>query len=134
MALRVVLAMVLLTAPAQSFELQVSAVSSLHFDAEAAKNRPVSKVITLLKDMLKQLEKEGEEDEEIYEKMTCWCTTNDKEKTKSIKEAETRIADLTTSVEELTASSARLGTEMKNLETEVAANQAALDQATAIRE
>jgi hypothetical protein len=45
--------------------------SSLTFDAEAAKNRPVSKVITLLKDMLKQLEKEAEEDEEIYDKMAC---------------------------------------------------------------
>merc|ERR1712232_1247443 len=66
--------------------------------------------------------------------MTCWCQTNDKEKTKAISEAETRIADLTTSVEELTASSARLGTEIKNLEKEVSANQAALDQATAIRE
>ena len=40
----------------------LGAVSSLTFDAEAAKNRPVSKVITLLKDMLKQLEKEAEED------------------------------------------------------------------------
>jgi hypothetical protein len=39
--------------------MQVNAVSSLQFDEEAAKNRPVSKVITLLKDMLKQLEKEG---------------------------------------------------------------------------
>merc|ERR1719389_1044405 len=72
------------------------------------KNRPVSKVITLLKDMLKQLEKEAADDEEIYDKMACWCATNDKEKTKAISEAETRIADLTTSVEELTASSARL--------------------------
>merc|ERR1712228_572560 len=85
-------------------------------------------------DMLKQLQKEADDDEAIYEKMSCWCETNDKEKTKSIAEAETRIADLTTSVEELTASSARLGTEIKNLEKEVAANQAALDQATAIRE
>ncbi len=31
------------------------------------------------KDMLKQLEKEAEEDEEIYDKMACWCETNDKE-------------------------------------------------------
>merc|ERR1712228_1096182 len=81
-----------------------------------------------------QLEKEASDDEEIYDKMSCWCSTNDKEKTKAISEAETRIADLTTSVEELTASSARLGTEIKNLEKEVAANQAALDQATSIRE
>lgn len=66
--------------------------------------------------------------------MACWCQTNDKDKTKSIAEAETRIADLTTQVEELTAGGARVGTEIKNLEKEVAANQAALDQATAIRE
>ena len=62
-------------------------VSSLSFDVDAAKNRPVSKVITLLKDMLKQLEREAEEDEEIYDKMACWCETNDKEKTKAIADA-----------------------------------------------
>merc|ERR1712072_1302248 len=108
--------------------------SSLTFDTDQSKNRPVSKVITLLKDMLKQLEKEAEEDEEIYDKMACWCETNDKEKTKSIADAEARISDLTTKIEELTASSARLNTEIKNLEKEVAENQAALDKATAIRQ
>ena len=41
---------------------------------------------------------------------------------------------MTTKIEELTASSARLNTEIKNLEKEVAKNQEALDQATAIRE
>merc|ERR1719373_1062188 len=108
--------------------------SALKFDEQAAKNRPVSKVITLLKDMLKQLEKEAEEDEEIYDKVACWCETNDREKTKAIADAEAKIADLTVRIEELTAASARLNTEIKNLEKEVAANQEALDQATAIRE
>merc|ERR1719353_779387 len=84
--------------------------------------------------MLKQLEKEAEEDEEIYDKMACWCETNDKEKTKAIAEAEARIADLTAMIEELTASSARLNTEIKNLEGEVARNQEALDKATAIHQ
>merc|ERR1719401_1763557 len=84
--------------------------------------------------MLKQLEKEAEEDEDIYDKVACWCETNDKEKTKSIAEAEARIDALTTKIEELTATSARLNTEIKNLEKEVAANQEALDKATAIRE
>jgi chromosome segregation ATPase len=120
--------------PVLGFDMEVSIKSSLTFDAEAAKNRPVSKVITLLKDMLKQLEKEAEEDEEIYDKMACWCETNDKEKTKSIADAEARISDLTTKIEELTASSARLNTEIKNLEKEVAENQDALDKATAIRQ
>merc|ERR1719262_807649 len=84
--------------------------------------------------MLKQLEKEAEEDEEIYDKMACWCETNDKEKTKAIEEAEAHITDLTAMIEELTAASARLNTEIKNLEGEVAKNQEALDKATALRQ
>merc|ERR1719446_1796588 len=118
----------------QGVDLSVHATSSLTFDAEAAKNRPVTKVVNLLKDMLKQLEKEAEEDEEIYDQLACWCATNEKEKTKSVAEAEQRITDLTTSIEDLTASSSRLGTEIKNLEKEVAENQHALDQAVAIRQ
>merc|ERR1740127_64154 len=84
-----------------------------------AKNRPVSKVVTLLKDMIAQLEKEAEEDEEVYEAIGCWCETNDKEKTKSIADAEQRIADLTSAIEEHTANSARLNTEIENLNKEV---------------
>merc|ERR1719221_1063949 len=49
--------------------------------------------------MLKQLEKEAEEDEDIFDKMACWCETNDKEKTKSIKDAEARIAQLQVQIE-----------------------------------
>jgi chromosome segregation ATPase len=125
---------VALFSSACAFKMEVGITSSLSFDEQEAKNRPVSKVITLLKDMMKQLEKEAEEDEEIYDKMACWCETNDKEKTKAIADAEARISDLTTKIEELTASSARLNTEIKNLEKEVAENQAALDKATAIRQ
>jgi len=104
------LAAALVVSPVLGLDMDVSVHTSLRFDAQAAKNRPVSKVITLLKDMMKQLEKEAEEDEEIYDKMACWCETNDKEKTKAIADAEARISDLTTKIEELTASSALLNT------------------------
>jgi len=114
--------------------MDVSAVSSLRFDAEsAAKNRPVSKVITLLKDMLIQLQKEAEEDEDIYDKLACWCETNDREKTKAIKEAEEKIDMLISKIEELTGLSAQLSTEIKNLEKDIAKDQNSLDQATGIR-
>merc|ERR1719384_1849385 len=77
----------------------LTGTSSLTFNAAAAKNRPVSKVIALLKDMLKQLEKEAVEDEDTYDKVACWCETNDREKTKSIKEAEAKIDALTSRIE-----------------------------------
>jgi hypothetical protein len=65
--------------------------------------------------------------------MGCWCETNDKEKTKSIGDAEQRINDLTASIEDLTANSARLNTEIENLNKEVSKNEQALDSATALR-
>merc|ERR1719267_515 len=113
--------------------MEVSTHSALTFDAEAAKNRPVTKVINLLKDMLKQLEKEAEEDQEVYDNFVCWCTTNDKEKTKAIADAEARIENLTAKIDELTALSSQLNTEIENLDAELAKNQGALDKATAMR-
>merc|ERR1719327_1688137 len=65
--------------------------------------------------MVKQLEKEGEEDEEVYETMGCWCVTNEKAKTKSIADAETAVETLTSSIEGFTANSAKLNTEIANL-------------------
>jgi len=120
---------------AASVDLSVhvkSSLSSLTLDT-SNKNSPVAKVITVLGDMLKQLEKESEEDEELYETMTCWCETNDREKTKAIADAEAKIDDLGVKIEELTAKSGKLGVEIKNLEKEVAKNQAAMDKATEIR-
>merc|ERR1719379_1952992 len=84
--------------------------------------------------MLVQLEKEAEEDAEIYDNMVCWCTTNDKDKVKSIDDAEAKIEDLTTKIEELTALAARLTTEIEDLEAEIAKNEAALAKAKSMRE
>lgn len=130
------LTFVFLAAPAMAAYAETDSVSmeSVQEFEKDAKNRPVSKVINLLKDMVKQLEKEGEEDEEIYETMGCWCVTNDKAKTKSIANAETEIETLTATIESLTATSAKLNTEIKNLGEEIAKNEEALATATSVRE
>jgi hypothetical protein len=102
-------------------------------EVDGDKAYPVTKVVTLLKDMQAQLEKEGEEDEATYDKMACWCKTNDREKAMSVKEAETRIADLTTTIESTAASSGRLKTEIANEEADLAKSNKALDQLIAMR-
>jgi len=102
-------------------------------EVDGDKQYPVTKVVTLLKDMQAQLEKEGEEDEEAYDKMACWCKTNDREKAMSVKEAETRIADLTTTIESTSASSGRLKTEIANEEADLAKGNKGLGQLVAMR-
>jgi septal ring factor EnvC (AmiA/AmiB activator) len=114
--------------------LSFAAVHGLRFDASVSKEYPVSKVVQLIKDMKAQLEKEQEADEEIYEKLACWCETNDKEKTKAVADAEAKLANLQAKIETLTAQSAQLNVELEGLEKEVAANQKSLDVATALRE
>merc|ERR1719160_2188578 len=86
-----------------------------------------------MKDMLKQMEKDAEIDEEVYEKFICWCTTNDATKTKEIKDAEEKIKMLGLQIDEWTAFSGQLSVQisghykdMKNLKENLA-------KATAIR-
>merc|ERR1719335_658670 len=110
MPMQAALLLALAASAALAADMEISVHSVLNFDVEAAKKRPVTKVVNLLKDMLKQMEAEAEEDEEIYEKMACWCETNDKEKTKAIADAEAHIKDLTSKIEEMSAASARLNT------------------------
>merc|ERR1719379_2682898 len=97
------------------------------------KERPVTKVVNILKEMVTQLEHEAEEDEDVYQAMSCWCTTNDAAKTQAIAAGERKINDLTATIEEATANSARLNTEIANLQKEVAKNGNALDTAKALR-
>lgn len=95
--------------------------------------KPITKVIGLLKDMQTQLQKEADEDAEMFEKMGCWCETNDKEKTKAIADAEKHIAGLTAAIEAGTAKSSSLETEIEKLGKDIAKSSSALAQATAIR-
>jgi len=125
-------AVALLLVAAHSFDLKAS--SSLTFDEAGAKNRPVSKVVALLKDMLKQLEKEAEEDEEIYDKLACWCETNDKEKTKAIADAEALMSSLESDIKAKSAKMGELETEIGATKDQIAADTESLKKATAIRE
>jgi len=113
--------------------LSPSAAANVATKDENSKQYPITKVVTLLKDMQSQLEKEGEEDEEVYDKMACWCKTNDREKSMSLKEAESRISDLTTTIETTAASSGRLKTEIANEASDLAKSEKALGQLTAMR-
>jgi len=95
---------------------------------------PIRKVITLLEEMKSTVEKDASEDLKAYDKYMCWCETNKKEKTAAIEAAEQRIADLTTFLEEAAAEEAELKTEISGLESDIAADEDALKEATAVRE
>lgn len=94
---------------------------------------PVSKVVKLLQDMLKQLDADAEEDAEVDESMMCWCKSNDQQKTKAIEDNTDKSAQLTNAIEQDRALAAQLTTELDNLKTELDTNNKALSTSIAIR-
>merc|ERR1719267_153184 len=112
--------------------LLVGSAAALRVDS--SKDRPVTKVVNLLKDMQAQLEKEASQDEELYDQMVCWCETNEKDKTKAIEIANQMIKDFTAAIEESAAKNSQLTTEVAGLKSEIAKNTKALDEAGALRE
>jgi len=97
------------------------------------KERPVSKVINLLKEMKDTLEKEGEEDQKVYDTMACWCETNEQSKTKAVADGIRTDKKLTALIPELAAKQATLKVETEQLQKEMKANEEALAEATEIR-
>merc|ERR1719379_847135 len=83
--------------------------------------------------MLKELEAEAEADEEIYDKLACWCETNDKDKTKVTIDAKVTISSLKRHIDEWGELSVSLALEIKNLESSIYTLNESLSKASAIR-
>jgi len=112
----------------------VPASAKLDFSDNSQKRNAVQKVVGLLKEMSEQIEKEGADDAEMYDKMACWCETNTKEKTKAIADAQQRITDLNAAVPEYAAKAAQLDVDIKQLAKDLGIATTALEEATGIRE
>jgi len=97
------------------------------------KERPITRVVNLLKDMQAELQAEQDADQEMYDKMVCWCETNDKEKTKAIADANQAIDDLGAAIEENTALASTREVELGALAKETANLEKALSEAEALR-
>jgi len=99
----------------------------------AGEARPVSKVVKLLKGMQEQLDSESKEDEDMSDKMECWCNANENDNKRTIAESTETIATQTDAVETNTALVERLRLEMRKITQEVAENKNAVDTGKAIR-
>eukprot|EP00397_Hematodinium_sp_SG-2012_P013269 GEMP01013465.1.p1 GENE.GEMP01013465.1~~GEMP01013465.1.p1 ORF type:complete len:708 (+),score=209.37 GEMP01013465.1:52-2175(+) len=95
--------------------------------------RPIARVVNLLKEMQRQLEKEKTEDAELHEKMTCWCSTNEKAKTTALDTYARNIERLTSDIESYSAKSGQLSQEIKDLASDIEKNNESLAEVVELR-
>jgi len=102
-------------------------------DGTEAASTPVTRAVDLLKEMSVTLQKDMDEDQGLYDKLSCWCTDNSASKKAAITTNTEKVAELEGTIEELTASSGSLKIKIQELEGEVADNKDTLAKATALR-
>jgi leucyl aminopeptidase (aminopeptidase T) len=81
---------------------------------------PVTRVVNLLKEMTQTLKKEMDEDEELYEKLECWCNTGKYEKEEAIEAGTAKVDQLTAADEGGVAKSKELAERIKGLTEQIA--------------
>merc|ERR1719321_2124466 len=111
--------------------LLCGSVGALKVDtADQEWERPIAKVVKMLKDMTATLQKEADTDAEMYEQMACWCETGGKAKELAIKTGEQRVKDLGAAIEEYAAKADQLRSDIEGLKEDVEEKTTALQEAT----
>jgi len=95
---------------------------------------PLKRVIALLGQMKAELVHEASAEAEMYDKMVCWCETNEKEKTKAIADAEALDKELTAEINSRAAKLGETETTITILKKQISDDVASLKEATSIRE
>jgi len=94
---------------------------------------PLSKVLELMDDLTAKIVKEGESEEKAFQDYTHWCTDMAKNSGFQIKTAESRKEKLEAKISELTSSITVYVSNIEELVAAIAADEAELKNATAIR-
>merc|ERR1719353_1987255 len=118
---------ILLALATSSQALETSASSRL------AAN-PIRRVVTMLQNMQKKVEAEGEKEKELFEKFMCYCKNGKGALEASVEAAKQKTEQLTASIEETDAALKQTKADLKAAQESRAAAKAAVAKATALRE
>jgi septal ring factor EnvC (AmiA/AmiB activator) len=95
---------------------------------------PVRKVVTLLQNMQKKVQAEGEKEKDLYDKFMCYCKNSGGGLSSSIAASEDKVPALGSSIKEAEEKKKQLDADLKGHQMDRSAAKDAMAQATAIRE
>jgi len=95
---------------------------------------PMRRVITMLQNIQKKVEAEGEQAEKLFDKFMCECKTQTADLEGQIAGAETKAADVAAGVEGAAGQKTQLEGDIKKAKADLAAAKEAMSTATSLRE
>merc|ERR1719159_587569 len=116
-----------------AFILGTWSASALTLSAETNAN-PIRKVVTLLQDMQKEIEAEGEKEKDLFDKFMCYCDGNTDGMSAAAKAAGQKITELKSQLEAQKAEKSQLDQELIQHKQDREAAKNDLATATTIRE
>merc|ERR1719424_2198185 len=100
--------------------------------ANAAAN-PIRKVVTMLQNMVKKVEAEGEAEKVLFDKFMCYCKTSGGDLSKSIGDANTKMPQLDSDIKAGEAKKKQLDEDIKQHQVDRSAAKAAMQEARVLR-
>merc|ERR1719421_544165 len=95
---------------------------------------PIRKVVTMLQDMQKSIESEGEKEKELFEKFMCYCNNGAGALDNSIQSGKASIEQLTSKIEKDTALKSQLEQDIVQHKADREAAEKTIQESTAMRE
>lgn len=111
--------------------LLVSATLAGNIEATGS---PVSRVVELVRQLKSTIEADGKTEQQIYDKLACWCEETTNRKTDDIETATNRIDELSQLIQENSGKSGIFSAEIAQLKKDIAANEVNRKEATEIRQ
>jgi len=95
---------------------------------------PIRKVVTMLQNMQKKVEAEGEKEKELFDKYMCYCKNAGGDLSKSISDAGTKMPELEADINAGEAKKSQLDQDIKQHQVDRSAAKAAMAEATSLRQ
>jgi len=113
--------------------LRVAVVASGLAVGQTAEANPIRKVVTMLQNVQKKVEAEGEKEEQMFLKFQCYCKTSGSTLTDSIEGSTAKVPQVQSNIEAGEAQVKQLGEDLNLHQSDRAAAKAAIAEATAVR-
>jgi len=123
-----------MTPMAAALALLASNPASATEVAAQSRANPIRRVVTMLQNIQKKVEQEGEADEELHKKFMCYCKTGSGQLEASIADAEAKIEAVAAETKELTGQKAQLEQDLEAHKADRSAAKGAIAEAEKLRE